>query len=138
MERLSTWVDRVTNGRSHRVIAEELGMGNSVVSRWVREDAFPLGQLLDFCRKYDANFLEALCVAGYATEDEVSRWTPHVSLRQASELELVQELQRRIAGRDMVADVRNMMREEVQAEVRGALATGPIDLLHPPAGRRAS
>jgi hypothetical protein len=56
--------------------------------------------LLAFARTYQVNFFEALCVAGYIDQDELSLWTPLSSVRKASELDLVTELQRRIVVRD--------------------------------------
>jgi hypothetical protein len=56
--------------------------------------------LLAFSRVYGVNFFEALCVAGYIDQDELAHWTPLSSVRKASELDLVTELQRRIVLRD--------------------------------------
>lgn len=119
MPTLDTWVTRTAGGQSHRKIAEQIGIGHGVLSRWIREDTrrrlendrptFPLANLLEFCRVYGGNFLEAMILAGYATDDEVQSWTPRLSVREVDDVALLAELQLRATARK-----------------RAATATGPV------------
>jgi hypothetical protein len=123
MDTLDEWVHRATGGKSHRLIADDIGVNHGAFSRWMREHSFPMPYLLHFARKYRVNYFEALCVAGYITEAEFDAWTPLSSVRRASEVDLVQELSRRIVARDYLGDVARPTVPSVP-EPSGLTATG--------------
>lgn len=109
MESFSEWLSRVTNGASHRAIARELEVQNGALSRWIRTDTIPPRTVIEIARIYNADPIEALCVTGFLDEGEVIRHQTVALLRDASDLDIVEELHRRI------------LRREVERE-----ATGPV------------
>ena len=81
-------------------IARVAGVATATVSRWFSRSTQPLApQVIAVARAYDQSPVVALVAAGYLTRDEVERevtLTPGMSLAEFSELEIAQELVRRI------------------------------------------
>lgn len=81
-------------------IARAAGVSTATVSRWSSRSARPLApQVIAVARAYDQSPVFALVAAGYLTQEEVEqevRLTPGMSLAEFSELEIAQELVRRI------------------------------------------
>lgn len=81
-------------------IARAAGVATATVSRWTSRTTQPLApQVIAVARAYGQSPVAALMAAGYLTRDEVERevtLTPGMSLAEFSELEIAQELVRRI------------------------------------------
>lgn len=81
-------------------IARAAGVATATVSRWTSRSTQPLApQVIAVARAYNQSPVVALVAAGYLTREEVERevtLTPGMSLAEFSELEIAQELVRRI------------------------------------------
>lgn len=81
-------------------IARVAGVSTATVSRWFSRSTQPLApQVIAVARAYEQSPVVALVAAGYLTREEVERevaLTPGMSLAEFSELDLAQELVRRL------------------------------------------
>jgi transcriptional regulator with XRE-family HTH domain len=81
-------------------IARAIGVHTATVSRWFAGSSRPdATQVIAVARAYDRSPVLALVTAGYLTRDEVEKdvtLTPGMSLAEFTELEIAQELVRRI------------------------------------------
>lgn len=95
MEKFDEWLERVTGGKSHRAIASDLGIPNTALSRWLRNEHIPAERVIEIARFYKASSLDGLLAAGYLTSDDIITGATHEALRHASTRELTEELLRR-------------------------------------------
>jgi transposase-like protein len=107
MNELNDWLAVATNGASHRAIARALDLQSGALSRWIRTETIPAQVIIDIARHYRANPIEALCVAGFLTQDEVSHAAADVEIKSATDLNLVDELHRRIMRQTVVDEVKH-------------------------------
>jgi hypothetical protein len=98
MSTWENWLARTTNGASGRAIAAAIGSPNSTVARWTTTGLVPAEGAVMVARAYNADPIEALIVAGYLTPDDDRRRDAVVGVRNASTLELLEELIRRELG----------------------------------------
>lgn len=81
-------------------IARAAGVSTATVSRWFSRSTQPLApQVIAVARAYGESPVVALVAAGYLTREEIEhevKLTPGMSLGEFSELEIAQELVRRI------------------------------------------
>jgi hypothetical protein len=96
-ETIQHWMSRVGNGQSNRALAEDkrLNVHHQALSRWVKDNSMPADRLVALARLYNADVLEALCIGGYITKADIDRGVGVSAVRQANELDLVDELHRR-------------------------------------------
>jgi transcriptional regulator with XRE-family HTH domain len=95
MTHWDSWLERATNGASARAIAAALGVSNSTVSNWARNEVIPAEGAVAIARAYDASPVAALIAAGYLTDDDLAGFEVITALRLATRLQLVEELFRR-------------------------------------------
>lgn len=99
-------------------IARAAGVSTATVSRWFSRSTRPLApQVIAVARAYAESPVVALVAAGYLTRQEVEeevKLTPGMSLAEFSELEIAQELVRRI-----------------EAGEASELSEAPLDVDHP-------
>ncbi len=91
----------ITDGAPGVEIAKRAAVPNSTVSRWLDGSAHPRPkQVVKIARAYEVDPLQALIAAGYLEPGEVdlAAITPRkLQLREFSELEIAEEMVRRIA-----------------------------------------
>lgn len=104
MHKWDSWVDHVTNGASARAIAAAIGGSNTTVARWSREENVPAEGAVAVARAYGADPIEALCAAGYLTDDDLVGAEVVGGLRGATTLQLVEELLRRTLIGELAPD----------------------------------
>ena len=107
MNELNDWLAVATNGASHRAIARALDLQSGALSRWIREQTIPAHVIIDIARHYRANPIEALCVAGFLTSEEVNEAAAGVEIKNATDLSLADELHRRIMRQAVVEEVKH-------------------------------
>lgn len=90
----------ITDGDTNRAISQRTGIPDSTISRWLSGQALPRPrQVVDVARAYEVDPLNALVGAGYLDQADIDR--PGVEprqfqLREFSELEIAQEIVRRV------------------------------------------
>ena len=95
MSNFETWLRRISNGTSDRSIAAELGIQNTALSRWNREDSVPAEQVIKIARHYGASFYEGLRAAGFLTDEDLARAGITFDLERTSSQMMLEELLRR-------------------------------------------
>lgn len=99
------WLTRVTNGASHRMIAAEIGVQNTALSRWIRENRLPAERIIDIARAYKTPVFDGLRAAGYLTADDfVGTGEPSSTFADRTTRELVVEVLRRVAEQEAQAE----------------------------------
>lgn len=97
----ATYLKVIADGASGAVIAGRLGIADTTVSRWLLGTAKPRPhQVVTIAREFNVHPLQALIAAGYLEPDEVdlAAITPRkLQLREFTELEIAEEMVRRIA-----------------------------------------
>lgn len=98
---MTTWTDwlrSTTNGASLRAIAASIGSAGSPSSlqRWVNEEVRPPAEaVVAIARAYGADPLLGLVAAGYLDENDLAQNRTVAAVRDASTLQLTEELMRR-------------------------------------------
>lgn len=96
MERFLEWRDRVAGDDSERAIAARMGISNNRVGRHLRESDPPVAEtVIDFARAYGVNPVDGLVAAGLIAQEEALRAAASEPLRNAPQLQLLDELTRR-------------------------------------------
>ena len=130
---MGTWrpyVERHTKGLTQAEVAERTGLGQTAISRWLREDTnAPRAEyVVAFARGFNLNPVEALIVAGYVTADEAGTATEgRTPIADYPDMELLEELRQRFHTRKPVTDL-------TEAELVGELSRRVG--LNGPQGRR--
>ncbi|MGJ4126755.1 hypothetical protein [Corynebacterium macclintockiae] len=98
MDELQNWVAEATNGASWRSIAERLGTTHVTIQRRLRNDT--ASAVLELAREYNANPITGLLAASGITNQDLNGYSREVSIREFSDLELAQEIVRRLEERE--------------------------------------
>ena len=103
MELVETWpqyVRRISKALKQEEIAEMTGISQTTVSSWLRgAPAMPKAEsVIIFAKAFGQPAVEALAAAGYLQASEVAS-TVRTPLSEYDELELVEELRRRMSKR---------------------------------------
>ena len=96
MNNTAEWLDRITGNLSNRKVAIELGVTNTALSRWVRDEKMTAEWVITIARHYEANVVEALSATGHITKEEAAEAVPGASIRTAASTELSAELHMRL------------------------------------------
>jgi hypothetical protein len=99
------WLSRTTNGASLRAIAAAIGKpgATSTIQRWVNEGRASAEGTVAIARAYGADPLLGLVAAGYLDENDLAQNRTVGALREATTLQLTEELMRRSLLAEAVA-----------------------------------
>jgi transcriptional regulator with XRE-family HTH domain len=93
-----TYLNQISTNQSE--ISRAAGVSSATVSRWLSRSSRPLApQVIAVARAYDQSPVLALVAAGYLTRAEIEEQitlTPGMTLAEFTELEIAEELVRRI------------------------------------------
>ncbi|WP_147283458.1 hypothetical protein [Rhodococcus sp. AG1013] len=92
--RAQAWVDAVSDGASLRALASVLEINHVTVRRRIEGKDASLA--VDIARHYGADPIEGLIAFGVITGDEAKRGGVQFALTEASDLQLAEEMVRRI------------------------------------------
>ena len=95
-----SYVELVAGGASLGQVAEQSGFDKSALSRWKRGDRPDPYFVVRFARAFGLPVVQALAEAGLITDEEAGMREVYVGIDQADSLELVRELEARIASID--------------------------------------
>ncbi|MEV6770317.1 helix-turn-helix domain-containing protein [Nocardia sp. NPDC051030] len=92
------WKSAVSQGASQRAIAARLGMPHSKLDRHLNTESPVAETVIAFARAYGVSPTQGLVAAGILTRSEADGNAIRDGLQQASRSELLDELDRRLAG----------------------------------------
>lgn len=98
-EKIRTWVDRTTGGESLRQIARNIGVSHPTLSRQLTAAALDPYAVVAIARVYDADPLDGLVALGLITRREVRQGLRGLTLENASDQQLMDEVLRRLNER---------------------------------------
>lgn len=94
MTKFQRWVEQVTNNGSVREISRHVDASPATVARQIKQGAPQLA--FNIARAYDVNPLPGLIALGQVTYEHINELAAHLSIENYSELELAQEIVRRL------------------------------------------
>jgi len=96
---LGRYFAELTNSASFRQMGTHSGINHSTIRRQLIGEGEPTAQLVvGLARAYNGNVLDALVAAGFITEEEAGSPNLAAALRDATDLELAQEIVNRSAA----------------------------------------
>ncbi|WP_337448857.1 helix-turn-helix domain-containing protein [Corynebacterium pseudokroppenstedtii] len=94
MKKFQRWVEQITNHGSVREISRHVDVSPATVARQIKQGTPQLA--FDLARAYDVNPLPGLIALGHVTYEHINELAAHLSIEGYSELELAQEIVRRL------------------------------------------
>jgi len=132
MNAWQSWLAGHVADTTTRAIARRTGDDNKSVGRWLDAERPPAEFVIRLARAYSADAVDALVAAGYLNGDEVAASAIERALRDASDLQLAEEIYRRAAA----GDAGDELTEPVVAVVRNvSVVTGEDLEADPESGR---
>lgn len=96
VEELHEYVVNATGGASWRAIAEATGIEPSTLTRQFHRERVSVQTVVAIARAYRADLLTGLVAGGFITREEAAGIANHGALRAASDLQLAEEILRRV------------------------------------------
>lgn len=97
------WVREVTGGASSRAVGEKIGKSHTTALVWLQRPTAESAIMLAIA--YRANPIEALTVAGFLTNGELTATDPDAELKDIPSVRLTAELYRRAREADRARQV---------------------------------
>ncbi len=104
MTDFETWLYRVADSTSQRSIAAAIGVQNTALSRWIREEHVPAERVIEIARHYKVSIWDGLNAAGYLTHEDLSAGIP-LAVTDTSSRVLLEELLKRALETEQLASV---------------------------------
>ncbi|MCL0120658.1 hypothetical protein [Corynebacterium pygosceleis] len=120
MDKLTAWIDNITDGASLRQIAERLNTTHPTVNR--RVGAADPKLAVELADAYGANRIDGLLAFGFIEQSDVSGYTRKLSLSEFSDIELAEDILRRLQSQEEaeeVAPVEHIFGDVDPAELEG-------------------
>lgn len=125
MTDFETWLYRVSGSTSQRSIAQNLGMQNTALSRWIRDERVPAERVIEIARHFNASIWDGLASAGYVTAEDISTRQAG-DVQDSSTRQLLEELLRRTLEADELASIPERRIEEIVERVVSRKSTPEI------------
>ena len=98
MSEFQQWITEVTGGASWRTIADKLGTTHPTIQRRLKNDT--ASAVVELARTYETNPIPGLLASGCITHADMDEHFQEASLSSYTDLELAQEIVRRLEEKD--------------------------------------
>lgn len=98
MSEFQQWITGVTGGASWRTIADKLGTTHPTIQRRLKNDT--ASAVIELARAYGTNPIPGLLASGCITRSDMDEHFQEASLSSYTDLELAQEIVRRLEEKD--------------------------------------
>ncbi len=93
---ITQWYERVAGSQSINSVAGLAGINQSTLNRQLRSGRLEPELVVAIARTFDEDILEALIIQGFLTREDVEKHAPRTALEQATDKEIVAEIERRL------------------------------------------